>query len=161
VVSFDAARMSTRKLLLFGAAGFGLGILLLICGLFATAFVLDGDVRKAYPSPEMHAGVCELASHEPTGSIARPYLNHDFDGDGVADELAVEYFHMEPLVRRSTSGIVYVRSGATKHVLLAHAVVDPNPNRAAWVGDVDRSGTDDVSVRDEGRTFVLGYAKPR
>jgi hypothetical protein len=79
----------------------------------------------------------------------------DFDGDGVEDELSVDYVHREPLFARTTSGMVYVYSGRTGEVLLARAV-DVPINTAWWCGDRDGNGTDEVLVRDNGRRFALG-----
>jgi hypothetical protein len=80
----------------------------------------------------------------------------DFDGDRVPDELECEYFHMEPLFRASTSGMVYVRSGASGEVLLAHAV--PTPLHGCfWLGDLDANGTDDIAI--EGKSGMIVYGR--
>lgn len=115
--------------------------------------LLDDDVRRAYPSPEVHEHVSEL---DPASTrAASPAVRQDFDGDGVVDHLDVEYLHMEPLLARATSGMVYVWSGATREVLFAHAVANPMI-QASWWGDVDGNGTDDVRVEDAPAVRVFG-----
>ncbi|MFN0009952.1 MAG: hypothetical protein ACKVXR_18825 [Planctomycetota bacterium] len=133
---------------------------LLIPGWFLSMglVLLDGfaDVRRAYPSPELHVGVQELALSAPRTKGESAEVSRDFDGDGVADELSNEYFHMEPLFERATSGMVRVRSGATSELLLAHAVPTPF-TPCSWFGDVDGNGTEDVLVQEMQRTVVLGH----
>ena len=125
--------------------------------------LLDGfaDVRKAYyPPPELHVGVQELALSAPRTKGESAEVPHDFDGDGIADELSNDYFHMEPLFEPVTSGMVRVRSGATSELLLAHAVPTPL-NHCSWFGDVDGNGTEDVLVQEMERTVVLGHQGQR
>jgi len=69
----------------------------------------------------------------------------DFNGDGVDDELDVAYLHRQFVVAESTSGMVYVRSGADGAVLLAHPI--PNPLFPVfWCGDSDGDAADEVFV---------------
>jgi hypothetical protein len=135
---------------------------LLLLGYIAVLWMTCGDILRAYPSPETHDHVHEIAlsdaqvALDPESESGRT----DFDGDGTPDELDVEYFHMEPLFSRTTSGMVYVRSGRTNELLLAHAVDTPLC-RAHWCGDLDGNGTDDLRIRDDGRCFALGYQRKR
>ncbi len=149
----DAAVLRDRLAAVF------VGSVLLACGMVTYGVLGGEDMLRAYPSRERHEGVYELAVPE-SELAALPGLdsdegNGDFDGDGVTDELSVEYFHIEPLFKRSTSGLVEVRSGRTGQVLLAH-LVDAAINRAWWYGDRDGNGTEDILVLDEGHRFVLG-----
>lgn len=116
-----------------------------------------GDILRAYPSPERHDGIRELAV---TASLPASVLAGDFDGDGTEDTLSIEYFHMEPLFQRTTSGMVEVRSGGTGEILLAHAVDTPL-SRATWCGDIDGNGTEEVLIQDDGRRFALGFQNVR
>ena len=150
----------TERLLPF-SIGLGLGfgaILASICALWAVTNW--EDVLRAYPSPELHEDVRELAKWPFASQPRGPRVRHDFNGDGVADDLSVEYFHMEPLLRRATSGMVSVQSGRTRRLLLAHAVANPCIS-VEWIGDVDGNGTDDLLVSDFGRTLVLGHVRSR
>jgi hypothetical protein len=120
------------------------------------------DIARAYPSPEMHWHVRELGLSDAElaskpGSESAPA---DFDGDGTLDELVFEYFHMEPLFSRPTSGMIRVISGRTHELLLAHAVDGPF-SRVEWCGDLDGNGTDDLRIHDEGRWRALGYQRER
>jgi hypothetical protein len=67
----------------------------------------------------------------------------DFDGDGVDDELEVVYLVRELLFSAGTRGMLYVRSGASGAVLLAHPLPTPM-NAARWCGDIDGDGRDEV-----------------
>lgn len=143
-------------------AGFSMvWIPLLLLVLWAALLLSDDDVRRAYPSPERHAGVREwkLSGPLPPPDLRRE-AGGDFDGDGVLDVLTLEYFHMEPLHRPTTSGMVYVRCGRTGEVLLAHAVASPISGYL-WAGDVDGNGTDDVLVKSRGTWSVLGFRDRR
>src|SRR5262245_39457039 len=120
------ARASTLPWLLVAAA-LGLATIGIVAGLLLLALVVcDDDIRRAYPSPERHAHVrlspTAFVSNEPRRA---PRVLHDFDGDGIEDTLSVEYFHMEPLFARSTSGMLRVISGADGSVLVAHATLTP------------------------------------
>jgi hypothetical protein len=129
---------------------------------FLIIAVLDGsrDVLRAYPSPEFHADVREIPVPIPHAVSEDALTPRDFDGDGVADQLSNESFHMEPLFARATSGMVQVRSGATMKLLLAHAVSTP-VDRVSWCGDADGNGTEDVLVEELGRSTVLGHSGRR
>ncbi len=134
------------------------GSVLLACGLVTYGVLGGEDMLRAYPSRERHEGVYEFDA--PDAQVASfpgaDVAVGDFDGDGTADELTIDHFHMEPLFERDTWGMVYIRSGQTHDVLLAHAVDTPVPSGARWSGDLDGNGTDDLLVSDEGRQFVLG-----
>jgi hypothetical protein len=106
----------------------------------------------AYPSPEMHEHVRRL----PIGAdaVSASDAAHDFDGDGIADAFNVSCFHMEPLFRRATSGMLRVRSGSDGTTLLAHALDTPM-DPVEWCGDRDGNGSDDLIVSDQGERFVL------
>jgi len=106
-------------------------------------FAFDDDVQRAYPSPEQLEGVSILAA--PLTAVATPRVPHDFDGDGIPDFFWVEYFHIEPLFRTSTSGLLKVYSGEN-HSTLAALTVDTPMCQVAWCGDVDHNGTDDLLV---------------
>ncbi len=91
----------------------------------------------------------------PAGTTSAPRLAHDFDGDGVADEFAVEYFHMEPLFSNdATSGLLRVRSGKDGSDLLVFPTATPMAS-AAWAGDLDGNGTDNLRVTNDRRDVSL------
>jgi hypothetical protein len=132
------------------------GSVLLGCGLMTYGLLGGEDMVRAYSFPEQHGGIYELGQPAELPTTSRePSVAADFDGDGTADDLWVDYLHREPLFGRATSGMVYVRSGRTGDVPLAHAVATPL-NMATWCGDLDGNGTDDVLLEDLGRRFVLG-----
>ena len=111
------------------------------------------DRLRAYPSPEWHEGTrrIEIAQRASVEILEAG----DFDGDGIEDELSIDYFHMRPFGDRATSGMVRVRSGASGDLLLAHAVPSPL-NQADWCGDLDDDGTDDVLIEDGSELFAFG-----
>jgi hypothetical protein len=55
--------------------------------------------------------------------------------------------------------MVWVRSGRTHELLLAHAI--DGMFDATWCGDIDGNGADDLRVSDCGREYVLGYQRER
>jgi hypothetical protein len=128
----------------------------LISGWIACAvvswFAFDDDVQRAYPSPEDLDGVSILAPS--AAAAATPRVPHDFDGDGIPDFFWVEYFHMEPLFRASTSGLLKVYSGEN-HSTLAALTVDTPICRVSWCGDVDHNGTDDLLVPGHEQRLVV------
>ena len=137
--------------------GIIVGSVLLACGAVLYGMLGGEDVLRAYSLPERHEGTYEIGPSDvlPTSARSPDFTRGDFDGDGTADDLTVDYVHREPLFGRTTSGMVYVRSGRTGRVLLAHAVATPM-NMVNWKGDLDRNGTDDILIEDERRQFVLG-----
>lgn len=126
-------------------------------------FVVDAqDTLRAYPSPERLKGVrdIDLTSSQAAERSSQKLEAGDFDGDGSQDELAVEYYHMEPLFSRDTSALAYVHSGRDHRLLLARAVDCPFTD-VHWCGDVDGNGTDDLFVEDDGRRFAMGFERAR
>ncbi len=71
----------------------------------------------------------------------------DFDGDGVDDELEIVWMTREFLFSEGTFSMLYVRSGASRDVLLAHPLESPF-SKAWWLRDSDGDGRDDVYVSD-------------
>ncbi|MEM7515833.1 MAG: hypothetical protein AAF368_02770 [Planctomycetota bacterium] len=147
---------------LFALAGLSL--------LFVLLLLTNKDMANAYPSPERHERVKRLPAASISVSVAAtgpeelPGLEEerDFDGDGVADRLSIEFFQMEPLFTPVTSGMVLIHSGATGALLLAHAVPSPL-DFPKWCGDVDGNGTEDVFLpRDKGTgaPVVLAFETP-
>jgi hypothetical protein len=117
------------------------------------------DYLRVYTYPEFHRGVRDVLRPASPDRLHRTEAG-DFDGDGITDKLDTDYVHREPLFQRTTSGMVYVRSGRTGELLLAHAVATPF-NYGEWVGDVDGNGTSDVLIRDNPRPVVLGFKRQR
>lgn len=120
----------------------------------------DHDVQNSLRSPEKHSGVYSIQDWKPEVAFVPPPDSGDFDGDGTADLLTVEYYHQEPLFSPSTSGMLYVRSGRTKEVLLAHAVPTPLMG-GQWTSDVDGNGTTDVLIWSLRSHAVLGMRRAR
>jgi hypothetical protein len=116
-------------------------------------FAFDDDVQRAYPSPEQLEGVYSVA-YSSSVVPAPPRVAHDFDGDGIPDFFRVEYFHIEPLFQRSTSGLLRVYSGADHSTLLAKTVATPL-TRVSWFGDVGHNGMDDLLVADEAPVVLV------
>jgi hypothetical protein len=135
---------------------------LLFLGYVALLLVNLDDILRAYPSPEQNDHVRELplSDAQVTSESATDSATGDFDGDGTPDELTVEYFHIEPLFSRATSGMLHVVSGRTRELLLAR-VIDTPFSEAKWCGDLDGNGTDDLRIHDEGRWRALGYQRER
>lgn len=82
----------------------------------------------------------------------------DFDGDGVDDELDNIHLHREFITAESTSGMVYVISGADGTVLLAH----PTPSLLhvpLWCADSDGDGADEVFVPGSPAT-MFAFQRP-
>jgi hypothetical protein len=146
-----------RFVIAVGAAG-----MLISIGVAVLLFMSSEaeDILRAYPSPEMHEHVREFAL--PAAAIESKSGSEsklaDFDGDGTGDELALDYFHMEPLFSRTTSAMVSVVSGRTHEPLLVHAVGCPLCV-AKWCGDIDGNGTIDLGICDDGRWLALGYQR--
>jgi hypothetical protein len=146
--------------------GWGLGITISVAfaWIVACALLRNGsDILRAYPSPERHEGVREISRAGPKGNGAHLEClagTGDFDGDGIDDSASVEYFHMEPLFRAATSGMVFVRSGRDGSRLLAHAVPTPFTH-VSWLGDLDGNGSDDIEVDDGACAVRLGSVAER
>lgn len=144
---------------LFALAGLSL--------LFVLLLLTNKDMANAYPSPERHEWVKRIPVPSTAGSPGPAELSglqeeKDFNGDGVADRLSIEFFQMEPLFSPVTSGMVLVHSGANGALLLAHAVPSPL-DFPKWCGDIDGNGTVDVLVpRDKGTgaPVVLAFETP-
>ncbi|HVS08318.1 MAG TPA: hypothetical protein VMS76_00495 [Planctomycetota bacterium] len=152
--------MPLRHALLRIGWGLGTTISVAFAWIVACALLRNGsDILRAYPSPERHEGVREISRADPKRDGAHLEClvgTGDFDGDGADDSLDVEYFHMEPLFRAATSGMVFVRSGRDGTPLLAHAVPTPFTH-ACWLGDLDGNGTDDIEIDDGARVVRLGF----
>lgn len=114
---------------------------------FIAWFAFDEDVQRAYPSPEQLDDVYFIGLSSDSAP-STPRVPHDFNGDGIPDFFWVEYFHVEPLFARSTSGLLRVYSGANHSTLLARTVATPL-TRVEWCGDSDHNGTDDLCVVDQ------------
>ena len=80
----------------------------------------------------------------------------DFDGDGVPDELCADWYHVETLFGRGPSGMVYVKSGKTGDVILAHAKGAPFLS-GGWYADYDGDGLTDVVLHVHGGWTVYGF----
>ncbi len=119
------------------------GCVVVLVGLFVLLrFFGDGeDIVRGWKNPPQYSMVQRL---EPSPATRPPERERgDFDGDGVDDELEKTYLHRDFVFAKSTSGMVYVRSGASGAVLLTHPL--PAPVSAAhWCGDIDGDGRDDV-----------------
>jgi hypothetical protein len=119
------------------------GCVAVLIGLYGLLrFVGDGaDILRGWSNPPQYVQVQRLESSltEPP----QPRERGDFDGDGVDDKLDVTYLHRDFVFAESTSGMLYVRSGASGAVLLAHPLPTPM-NAARWCGDVDGDGRDEV-----------------
>lgn len=129
------ARVSTVTVLAGGAA--------VLAGLYALRLlVADGaDIARGWKNPSQYALVQRLDPAPTTPPPARE--RGDFDGDGVDDELDATYLRREFVFAESTSGMLYVRSGASGEILLAHPLPTPM-NAAHWCGDLDGDGRDDI-----------------
>lgn len=71
----------------------------------------------------------------------------DFDGDGLEDEFEVVSLRREFLFSDGTFNMLYVRSGASRDVLLAHPLDSPF-SKAWWLRDSDGDGRDEVYASD-------------
>ncbi len=131
-------------------------VLTVLLGAVVLWSALGADVWHAYPSPERHENVSvqrfEFGALPPADAAGR--ITADFDGDGIADRVETEYFHMEPLFSRSTSGLLHVISGADGSRLATHAIDTPE-NTAYWCADRDHNGTNELVVEDDHALFVL------
>jgi hypothetical protein len=119
------------------------GCAVVLAGLFALLrfFGDGGDIVRGWRNPPHYALVQRL---EPSPAARPPARERgDFDGDGVDDELEKTYLHRDFVFAESTSGMLYVRSGASGAVLLAHPLPTPM-NLAHWCGDIDGDGRDDA-----------------
>ena len=153
----------------YGLLRFGLGLgisvsLASACIVVVALLANAEDILRAYPSPEKHDDVRQIWRADPREeSDARPGClvgTGDFDGDGLDDAISVEYFHMEPLFRPSTSGMVFVRSGRDGKPLLAQATPTPFTH-VSWLGDVDSNGTDDIETDDGKSRITFGFVRDR
>jgi hypothetical protein len=105
-------------------------------------FVGDGaDIVRGWSNPPQYAQVQRLENS--VSNPPQPRERGDFDGDRVDDKLDVTYLHRDFVFAESTSGMLYVRSGASGAVLLAHPLPTPM-NAARWCGDIDGDGRDEV-----------------
>lgn len=80
----------------------------------------------------------------------------DFNGDGVVDELRVEYERVEPLFNWVTSGMIYLESGQTGETIMTHRLDAPFL-RGGWCGDYDDDGLPDVVLETRDGWTVFGF----
>jgi hypothetical protein len=130
-----------------------LAVVLSIVGALALAFGVlvvvnvaseHEDLARGWRNPPHYASVrrAPAAANEPRRDRSEA---GDFDGDGVDDVLECVYLHRMFLFAQSTSGMVYVHSGASGALLLAHPVPTPMSD-VHWRPDSDGDGADEVLV---------------
>lgn len=80
----------------------------------------------------------------------------DFDGDGVLDELSVEYERVEPFFNWVSSGMVYLQSAKTGETIMTHRLNAPFFG-GGWYGDYDGDGLCDVVLKTRDGWTVFGF----
>lgn len=112
---------------------------------FALAVMGDADdILRGWRNPSHYESVRQWTTPHDLRTV-QAASRGDFDGDGVDDLLEIHYLHREFITAESTSGMVYVRSGADGTVLLAHPTPTPMMS-PLWCADSDGDGADEVFV---------------
>lgn len=135
----------------------------LALGVFAVFVLLccssgdAADIFRGWTNPPQYAQVRRL--ERSLMAPPAPRERGDFDGDGVDDAFEITYLNRDFVFADSTSGMLYVRSGARGAVLLAHPLPTPM-NDAHWCGDLDGDGRDDVWADNPVPGVVFAFRAP-
>jgi len=139
------------------------------CALFAIGFSLlagaevmilkDRTLLNGLLPPTDHSEVAQLFDGIPR-PVVSPCMDslRDFDGDGVNDILAKEYYEMRPILSHRTMGLVSIHSGASGKLLLSHAILSLG-TPVEWIEDWDENGTVDILISEREGWTILGHTR--